>query len=103
MDAPRYSLDEQIGYLSCDTEPNDSPLFTTFEVIDSFKFDETRLAQALAEADARDVQIQARGWRGDVDALTKKLKKSLRGTRTISVLTARVGDAHTAIVAQRLN
>lgn len=98
-----HRLDEHIGYLSCEQEPADSPLFTTYEVIGTSKVDEKALAAALADADARDVQIQARGWKGDIDALTKKLRRPLNGTRTISVLIARIGDKHTAIVCQRLN
>lgn len=98
-----HRIDEHTGYLSCDEEPLDSPLFTTFEVSSSFKFNEKKLASKLKELEARDVQIQTRGWRGDVDLLTRKLKKNLNGTKTISVLIARIGDEHTAIVGQRIN
>jgi hypothetical protein len=98
-----HRIDEHTGYLSCDEEPLDSPLFTTFEVSSSFKFNEKKLASTLKELEARDVQIQTRGWRGDVDLLTRKLKKNLNGTNTISVLIARIGDEHIAIVGQRIN
>lgn len=98
-----HRLDPQIGYLSCDVEPADSPLFATYEVLESFAFDETQLVQALARHAARDVQITTRGWNGDVDALTRRLKRGLAGDKVISVLIARIDDSHLAVVAQRLN
>ncbi len=96
-------IDENIGYLSCDVEPKDSPLYSTFEVLSTLPLDEKKLKAELKRVGARDVQVTARGYRGDIDALTKTLKKGLDGDKVISVLLARVGIGKTAIVAQRLN
>lgn len=98
-----HRIDENIGYLSCDVEPEDSPLFTTFEVLSVVPLDEKKLKAELLRVGARDVQVTARGYRGDIDALTKSLKKGLAGDKVISVLIARIGDSMTSIVAQRLN
>jgi len=96
-------VDEHLGYLTCATEPADSPLFTTFEVIESMPMNEHEIKDALHRANARDVQVSSRGYRGDIDALTKTLKRGLNGNRVISVLLARIGDETTAIVAQRIS
>lgn len=98
-----HRLDPQVGYLSCASEPTDSPLFTSYEVLESFEMDEIKLAKSLHQHAARDVQITARGWNGDIDALTRRMKRDLAGDKVITVLIARVGDAHQAMVAQRLN
>ena len=98
-----HRLDPHLAYLSCEAEPEDSPLFHTFEVVESLPFKEAEVAAALQRAGARDVQVSARGWGGDVDALTRTLKKGLAGDKVISLLIARVGDGHTAILAQRVN
>ena len=98
-----HRVDPNIGYLSCDHEPEDSPLFTTYEVLSVAPLDESALRAELLRVGARDVQVTARGYRGDIDALTKTLKKGLSGDKVISVLLARIGDSTSAIVAQRLN
>ena len=96
-------VDENIGYLSCDAEPEDSPLFTTYEVLSTVPLDEKKLKSELKRVGARDVQITARGYRGDIDALTKTLKKGLEGDKVVSILIARIGTTMTAILAQRVN
>lgn len=96
-------MDEHLGFLTCETEPEDSPLFNTFEVLESLPLNETELSTALQRQAARDVQIIARGWGGDVDALTRSLKKNLNGDKVITILIARIGDSHLAVLAQRLN
>ncbi|MEY4323024.1 MAG: hypothetical protein RL410_805 [Actinomycetota bacterium] len=98
-----HRIDEHLGYLSCSDEPEDSPLFVTYEVIRSVKCDEKILASSLAEIGARDIQISGRGHRVDTETLTKKLKKNLNGDKVISILLARIGDDITAILAQRIN
>ncbi|MEY4348418.1 MAG: hypothetical protein RIS43_837 [Actinomycetota bacterium] len=98
-----HRIDEHLGYLSCEKEPEDSPLFVTYEVLQSLKFDEKAIASALNEIGARDVQVSGRGHRIDTETLTKKLKKNLSGDKVISVLLARIGNDVTAILAQRLN
>lgn len=98
-----HRLDERTAFLSSEIEPEDSPLFTTFEVIEQCADDPRKIAAALERADARDVQIVSRGAQRNIEELTKKLKKGLQGTRTISVILARVGDDTQAFIAQRLN
>jgi hypothetical protein len=98
-----HRIDEHLGYLSCEKEPEDSPLFVTYEVLQSLKFDEKAIASALNQIGARDVQVSGRGHRIDTETLTKKLKKNLSGDKVISVLLARIGNDVTAILAQRLN
>jgi hypothetical protein len=96
-------IDEHLGYLTSAEEPEDSPLFVTYEVIEEMPFHEKAVHHALVACGARDVQISARGYRGDIDALTKSLKRGLTGDKVISILLARVGDSITAILAQRIN
>ncbi|MEN9693172.1 MAG: hypothetical protein RLZZ330_816 [Actinomycetota bacterium] len=98
-----HRIDQNLAFLSCETEPDDHPLFTTYEVIEFFEFDETKISQALKDNLAYDVQIISRGYRGDVDALTKKLKKNLKGDKLICLLLARIGDKTIAILAQRIS
>lgn len=98
-----HRLDPHLAYLSCEAEPADSPLFHTYEVVESLPFKEAEAAAALQRAGARDVQVSARGWGGDIDALTHSLKKGLAGDKVISLLIARIGEGHTAILAQRVN
>jgi len=98
-----HRIDEHIGYLSLADEPEDSPLFTTYEVIEALPMDEKQVHKRLIAVGARDVQVSTRGWRGDVDAITKSWKRNLAGDKVISVLIARIGEHNTAVLAQRLN
>ena len=96
-----HRIDEHLGFLSLETEPIDSALFTTYEVIETLEFDEKMISQALKEHKAYDVQVIARGYRGDIDALTKQLKKGLAGDKLVCLLLARIGDKTIAILSQR--
>lgn len=96
-------IDEHLGFLTTAVEPEDSPLFTTYEVLQTLPLDEAEVAKALHAVGARDVQVSARGWGGDIDALTARLKKGLTGDKVISVLIARLAEQHLAVLAQRLN
>lgn len=98
-----HRIDENLAFLSCETEPEDHPLFTTYEVLDSFEFNESKIADELVNLKAYDVQIISRGYRGDVDSLTKKLKKHLKGDKLICLLLARMGDRTVAIFTQRVS
>ena len=98
-----HLIDSHLGYLSCAIEPADSPLYATYEVVETLKFDEKKIAAALSRIGARDVQVSGRGHRIDTDALTKKLKKELAGDKVISVLLARIGDDVTVALTQRIN
>jgi len=96
-----HRIDEHLGFLSLDEEPGDSGLFISYEVLETMEFDEKQIADALKAHNAYDVQIISRGYRGDVDALTKKLKKGLAGDKLVCLLLARIGDKTTAILSQR--
>jgi hypothetical protein len=96
-----HRIDEHLGFLSLDNEPEDSGLFTSYEVLQTLEFDEKKIAEALKSHQAYDVQIIARGYRGDIDALTKQLKKGLAGDKLVCLLLARIGDKTTAILSQR--
>ncbi len=96
-----HRIDEHLGFLSLDDEPGDSGLFISYEVLETMELDEKKIAEALKAHNAYDVQIISRGYRGDVDALTKKLKKGLAGDKLVCLLLARIGDKTTAILSQR--
>lgn len=98
-----HRIDENLGFLSCNSEPTESGLFTTYEVLESIDFDEQLISQRLKYHKAYDVQIISRGYRGDVELLTKKLKKSLVGDKLVCLLLARIQDRTTAILAQRIS
>lgn len=98
-----HRIDENLGFLSCDFEPEESGLFTTYEVLEFFDFDESRVSESLKKYQAYDVQIISRGYRGDVDLLTRKLKKGLVGDKLVCLLLARIGEKTTAIVTQRIS
>lgn len=96
-------IDENLGFLTCEIEPEESGLFSTYEVIEVLEFDEQKIAGALKKNLAYDVQIISRGYRGDVELLTKKLKKGLVGDKLICLLLARIGEKTQAILAQRVS
>lgn len=81
-----WQLDPDIAYLSGDRLPESD---RGFEVLDQLVFDERRLRQALSALDCGSLEVLVRGVRVDPDALRKRLR--LRGSRSLSVVIARIG------------
>lgn len=81
-----WQLDPDIAYLSGDRLPAG---VRGFEVLERLVFDERRLRQALSALDCGSLEVLVRGVRVDPDALRKRMR--LRGSRSLSVVIARLG------------
>ncbi|OBB97939.1 SAM-dependent methyltransferase [Mycobacterium sp. 852002-40037_SCH5390672] len=81
-----WQLDPDIAYLSGDRLPAAD---RGFEVLEQLVFDERRLRQALSAQDCGSLEVLVRGVRVDPDALRKRMR--LRGSRSLSVVIARMG------------
>ncbi|MGV0049532.1 THUMP-like domain-containing protein [Mycobacterium colombiense] len=81
-----WQLDPDIAYLSGDRLPAAD---RGFEVLEQLVFDERRLRQALSALDCGSLEVLVRGVRVDPDALRKRMR--LRGSRSLSVVIARIG------------
>lgn len=81
-----WQLDADIAYLSGDRLPAAD---RGFEVLEQLAFDERRLRQALSVLDCGSLEVLVRGVRVDPDSLRKRMR--LRGSRTLSVVIARIG------------
>ena len=81
-----WQLDPDIAYLSGDRLPAAD---RGFEVLEQLAFDERRLRQVLSALDCGSLEILVRGVRVDPDALRKRMR--LRGSRSLSVVIARIG------------
>jgi THUMP domain-like len=92
-------IDEHLAYLSADAAVS-TPLATGFEVMEVLPFSVDRLRAALQEREVGIVEIKKRGVDVDPAQLRRQLKP--RGPNSITVLLARVGDRHLAILAQRV-
>ncbi|MCB2412929.1 SAM-dependent methyltransferase [Demequina sp. TTPB684] len=92
-------LDPHLAYLTTDT-PAASPFATTFRIVDSLPYSEKRLASALAARGVGHVEIKKRGLDVDPAALRRRLR--LKGDSSATVILARIGDARTAFIAQRV-
>lgn len=81
-----WQLDPDIAYLSGNRLPAGD---RGFEVLEQLVFDERRLRQALSALDCGSLEVLVRGVRLDPDALRRRMR--LRGSRSLSVVIARVG------------
>ncbi|WP_082947692.1 SAM-dependent methyltransferase [Mycobacterium sp. E2479] len=81
-----WQLDADIAYLSGDRLPAAD---RGFEVLEQLVFDERRLRRALSALDCGSLEVLVRGVRVDPDALRKRMR--LRGSRSLSVVIARIG------------
>lgn len=84
-------LDPNIAYLSGDQLPSG---VRGFEVLEQLPFDERRLRQALSALDCGTLEILVRGLDVDPDALRRRL--ALGGSRSLSVVIARLGSGTTS-------
>ncbi|WP_082971187.1 SAM-dependent methyltransferase [Mycobacterium sp. 852002-51971_SCH5477799-a] len=82
-----WQLDPDIAYLSGDRRPAGD---RGFEVLEQLVFDERRLRQALSALDCGSLEVLVRGVRVDPDALRRRMR--LRGSRSLSVVIARIGS-----------
>lgn len=93
-------IEEQLAYLSADA-PAGRPaagLARGFEVLDVLPYSLKRLRAELARRQVGVVEIKKRGVDVDPAALRRELKPS--GPNSITVLLARVGEQHLAILAE---
>ena len=93
-------IDDQLAYLSADAVA-DSPaagLARGFRVLDVLPYSAKRLRAELARRQVGIVEIKKRGVDVDPAALRRDLKPA--GPNSITVLLARVGEQHLAILAE---
>ena len=86
------------GYLTGDV-PIDSPLLTTFQVLETMSFRPKRIRKRLADLSAGIVEVKQRGVKVDPATLQKQWRGS--GSRELSVLVTRQGKSIIAIIAER--
>ncbi|WP_127782647.1 class I SAM-dependent methyltransferase [Rhodococcus sp. X156] len=89
-------LDSHIAYLTGDVPP---PGVRAFRVLEELAYSEKALRQALRRRGASSVEILVRGLDVDPAVLRPRLKLAGRsGGPALSVVLARIGDAHRAYV-----
>ena len=86
------------GYLTGDV-PVDSPLLTTFQVLETMSFRPKKIRKRLADLSAGIVEVKQRGVKVDPATLQKQWRGS--GSRELSVLVTRQGKSIIAIIAER--
>lgn len=97
--AHRWLLADHVAYLSSD-EAIESPLATTFEVLEVFPFDVRILRGALRDRGVGAVEIKVRAMQVDPSRLRRQLK--LRGSNQVTLILVRaVGGARAALVRRR--
>jgi THUMP domain-like/RNA cap guanine-N2 methyltransferase len=88
-DLAAWKIDDQIAFLSTDTEVR-TPFARTLRVIDSAPFRQQDLPARLKALDIGAVDIRRRGLAGDVTRLHRHLR--LSGTRQATLVMTRVRD-----------
>ncbi len=86
------------AYLTSD-HPVDNPLTACFEVLEQLPLRVKPLAKYLASRDLGSLEIKKRGVALEPSVLRRQLK--LRGSRTATLILARLGQREVAILAQR--
>ena len=92
-------IDEHLAYLSAD-QPSDTGMARGFAVLEVLPYSVKRLRTELRRREIGTVEIKKRGVDVDPAALRRELKP--RGPKSITVLLARVGEQHLAILAEPL-
>jgi hypothetical protein len=95
-------IEEQLAYLSADAAAGGPPagLARGFRVLDVLPYSLKRLRAELARRQVGIVEIKKRGVDIDPAVLRRELKPA--GPNSLTVLLARVGDQHLAILAEPL-
>jgi len=90
-----WQLDPHLAYLSGDSRP---PVGRAFEVLEAAPLRERTLADWLRGAKAGTVEIKVRGIDLDPDALRRRLRPALSGSRAVArtIVLARVGRGQMA-------
>lgn len=93
-----WQLDPHLAYLTGDAPP---PMGRAFQVLDAAPFSEKQVGRWLVEAGAGTVEIKVRGVAAEPDAIRIRLRKSLRGPKSVSrtIILARVGRQAMAYLA----
>jgi hypothetical protein len=92
-------ISKEIAYLTSDSEI-DSPMMRGFRVIDEMAFDRKKLKAYLRDRNIGTLEIKKRG----VDVVPELLRKelNLKGEIAATLILARVGDDHRALLAEAL-
>jgi hypothetical protein len=94
-----HVIDPSIAYLSSDS-PTATSFGTTYRILESFPYSVKRLASALRERGVGRVEIKKRGLSITPEKLRPKLK--LSGDNEATVVIARIGEGHQAMIVERL-
>jgi THUMP domain-like/RNA cap guanine-N2 methyltransferase len=93
-----WQIDERIAFLSTATATR-TPFARTLRVLDSGPWREKDLAARLRALDVGAVDVRRRGLAGDVDALRKRLARTLKGgTRRATLVMTRARGRPWALV-----
>lgn len=99
-DLGAHLISESIAYLSGTDLPR-TPFASAFEVIDHVNLRVKNIQQALRALNVGRVEIKKRGADIQPEALRKSLK--LKGDTEAVIFATRIGNAHRAIIARRVN
>lgn len=93
-----WQLDPHLAYLTGAAPP---PMGRAFQVLDAAPFSEKQVGRWLVEAGAGTVEIKVRGVTAEPDAMRIRLRKSLRGPKSVArtIILARVGRQAMAYLA----
>ena len=92
-------VSDGIAYLTADTVTS-TPFATGFRVLETLPFHEKELKRALRERDIGTLEIKKRGV--DVDPATLRIRLSLRGSQSATIVLTRVAGRHTALLVERV-
>ena len=92
-------LDEHIAYLTGDAAVT-SPFVQSFRVRESMPANIKAINAALRRADIGTLEIKKRGM--DIDPASFRRKLKLSGSRSATLILARIGDHRTAVLADRV-
>jgi len=92
-------VSDGIAYLTADTATS-TPFATGFRVLETLPFHEKELKRALRERDIGTLEIKKRGV--DVDPATLRIRLSLRGSQSATIVLTRVAGRHTALLVERV-
>ncbi|MDO5720070.1 MAG: class I SAM-dependent methyltransferase [Actinomycetaceae bacterium] len=98
-----------IAYLTSETPVPEEwgPAISEFEILTTTSLKSGKIATALRDLSATDIQVKKRGADISPDTLRRSLLKACRirrasGENPITVFATRVGEKHRAIIAQRV-
>lgn len=95
---PRWLLADGVAYLSSD-EPIDSPLATTFEILEVLPLDVRIVRAALRDRGIGTTEIKVRAL--DIDPATFRQQLKLKGSGSATLILARTVEGARALLARR--